>query len=80
MRQVTATEFKANFGKYTELAEREDILITKSGKSVLKVSAVKQDKVKDMESLFGVVPWNGEDIDIKQIKAERLAKKNESLD
>ena len=80
MRQVTATEFKANFGKYTELAEREDILITKSGKSVLKVSAVKQDKVRDMESLFGVVPWNGEDIDIKQIKAERLAKKYESLD
>ena len=80
MIQITATDFKSNLGKYLALAEREDILITKSGKSVVKLSGVKQDKVKDIESLFGVVPWDGEDIDIKQFKAERLAKKYESLD
>ena len=80
MIQITATDFKANLGKYLALAEREDIVITKSGKSVAKLSSVKQDKVNDIESLFGIIPWNGEDIDIKKFKAERLAKKYESID
>ena len=80
MIQITATEFKTNLGKYLILAEHEDILITKSGKSVVKLSGVKSDKLKDMESLFGSIPWNGEDIDIKEIKAERVTKKYESLD
>ena len=80
MIQITATDFKANLGKYLALAEREDVVITKSGKSVVKLSGIKQDKVKDIESLFGIIPWNGEDIDVKQFKEERLAKKYESLD
>ena len=80
MIQITATDFKANLGKYLALAEHEDIVITKSGKSVVKLSGIKQDKVKDMESLFGIIPWNGEDIDLKQVKAERLMAKYESLD
>ena len=79
MIQITATDFKANFGKYLSHAEREDIVITKSGKSVVKLTGIKQDKVKDIESLFGIIPWDGKDIDIKQLKAERLAKKYESL-
>lgn len=80
MIQITATDFKANLGKYLALAEREEIIITKSGKSIVKLSGIKQDKVKDMESLFGIVPWNGEDIDIKKLRSERLMKKYESLD
>ena len=31
---VTATEFKANFGKYLELVTKEDIFITLNGKTV----------------------------------------------
>ena len=80
MIQITATDFKTNFGKYLSLAEHEDIFILKSGKTVAKLSGVKQDKVKDMESLFGILPWDGDDIDIRSVKAERLAKKHESLD
>lgn len=34
---VTATEFKANFGKYLELIAKEDIIITRNGKTVAKV-------------------------------------------
>ena len=78
MLQITATEFKADLGKYIALAEREDVVITKSGKSIVKITGIKQDKVKDIESLFGCVPWDGEDIDIKQFKAERLTKKYEN--
>ena len=34
---VTATEFKANFGKYLELIAQEDVFITRNGKTVAKV-------------------------------------------
>ncbi|MDR3084936.1 MAG: type II toxin-antitoxin system prevent-host-death family antitoxin [Christensenellaceae bacterium] len=80
MIQITATDLKANLGKYLALAETEDILITKSGKKVVKISSVKPDKVKAMESIFGAVPWNGEEIDGKKAKEERLAQKHEGAD
>lgn len=34
---VTATEFKTNFGKYLDMLEKEDIFITRNGKTVAKV-------------------------------------------
>jgi prevent-host-death family protein len=78
---VTATEFKSNIGKYLTLVMKEDIFITKNGKSVAKLTSAKQDKAAVMESLFGVVPQgDSEDISIKRFKAERLARKYESLD
>jgi len=80
MIQITATDFKTNLGKYLVLAEHEDILITKSGKGIVKLVGVKPDKVKGIESLFGIVPSTGEATDIKAFKAERLTAKYESLD
>ena len=43
MFQIKATELKANLNKYITLAEREDVVITKSGKSVAKITGIKQD-------------------------------------
>lgn len=78
---VTATEFKSNIGKYLALVASEDIFITRNGKNVARLTSTKEDKVAVMESLFGILPQcNGSDIDIKQFKAERLARKYESLD
>ena len=34
---ITATEFKAHFGKYLELARTEDIFITRNNKKVAKL-------------------------------------------
>ena len=34
---VTATEIKTNFGKYLDMLEKEDIFITRNGKTVAKV-------------------------------------------
>lgn len=36
---VTSTEFKNNLGKYLRLASREDIIITKNGKRICKLSS-----------------------------------------
>lgn len=53
--QITATEFKSNIGKYLALVERQDILITKNGKNVAKLSNPNADKVALLDSLVGVI-------------------------
>ena len=69
---ITATEFKNNLGQYLELAKTEDILITKNGKSVAKLSNPKEDKVALAKSLLGIISV---DVTPEQIKEERLARK-----
>ena len=77
MIQITATDLKANLGKYLMLAGREEIHITKNGKSVAVLVAPK-DACSWVDDLIGVIPSS--DIDVKKIKEERLTLKYESLD
>ena len=49
---ITATELKANLGKYLQLAEFEDIYITKNVKVVAKLSNPNVDKVKIAKNLI----------------------------
>lgn len=53
---VTATELKNNPGKYLVLSATEDILITKNGKVVAKLTNPYQDRVQTAKSLFGILP------------------------
>ena len=53
---ITATEFKANLGKYLLMAATEDIFITQYGKVVAKLTNPFQDRVEIAESLFGSLP------------------------
>ena len=53
---ITASELKANLGKYLLLAMTEDILITQYGKVVAKLTRPFQNRVEIAESLFGVLP------------------------
>ena len=69
---VTATEFKCNIGKYLALVANEDILITKNGRNVAKLSSAKQNKVDIVRSLIGIIP--GEGITLEQAREERLAR------
>ena len=41
---ISATEFKNNLGKYLTLAAKEDIYITKNGKSIAKLTSPIHDK------------------------------------
>ena len=77
MIQITATDFKANLGKYFLLASREDIHITKNGTDIAVLTAPKP-KSNWVDDLTGIIPGTVDDI--KRFKAERLAKKYESLD
>lgn len=66
---ITATELKQNLGKYLLLSAKEDILITKNGKIVAKLTNPNQNKVNMAKSLFGILP---EDASIEDAKSERL--------
>ena len=65
---ITATELKANLGKYLMLAETEDIYITRNGKVVAKLSSPYQDRVDVAKSLFGVLP---NDMTLEEAQEER---------
>lgn len=67
---ITATELKANLGKYLNLAAKEDVFITQYGKVVAKLTNPYQDKLEIAESLFGSVP---DTITLEQVREERLS-------
>lgn len=66
---VTATEFKANFGKYLELIAKEDIFITRNGKTVAKVV---NPQISAVDSLRGMLSGVSSDIDMDSLREERL--------
>ena len=68
---ITATEFKKNIGKYLTLINDEEIIITKNGKGIAKLTPLKEDKVEIMKSFFGSLST---DISLEQSRVERLKK------
>ena len=69
--QVSISELKTNIGKYINLAETQDIFITRNGKPAAKLTSAKIDKVALMESLFGIIP---SDFDLDEARLERILK------
>ena len=68
---ITATELKKNMGKYLQMAETEDVYITKNGKVIAKLTNPNMDKVKIAKSLIGVIP---NDVSYDKAMEERLSK------
>ena len=66
---ITATELKANLGKYLTLAATEDIFITQYGKVIAKLTNPFQDRVEIAESLFGILPQT---MTLEEARAERV--------
>ena len=73
---VTATEFKANFGKYLELITKEDIFITRNGKTVAKVV---NPQVSAVDSLRGMLNGISSDMDKDSLREERLLKYEDNV-
>lgn len=68
---VTATEFKTNFGKYLDMLTKEDIFITRNGKTIAKVI---NSQVSAVDSLRGMLKNVPSDIDLDSLREERLSK------
>lgn len=68
---VTATEFKTNFGKYLDLLSKEDIYITRNGKTVAKVI---NPQISAVDALSGILKDVDDDIDKEYLREERLSR------
>jgi prevent-host-death family protein len=78
--QIALSELKVNVGKYVDLADSEDVIITKYGKPAAKIVRFDKEpwylkkvpeKVTDVEQLFGTLP---QDIDLDDVRMERLTR------
>ena len=77
--QITLTELKGNLGKYVEMSQDEDILITKNGKIISRLTEPFTDRKEKMEKkiiakeLVGSI--KGDYMSLDDIRAERLGLK-----
>ena len=69
MTQISVSELKTNAGKYVAMAQAQDILITKNGKLIARLTTAKPDKVAAAQALFGIIPG---DVDLDKERRERL--------
>ena len=72
--QITATELKANLGKYLALAETEDIQITKNGRDAVTLASTHKDRIKAMQSIFNLAKADNS-VSADDLRDERLARK-----
>jgi len=76
--QVALNELKVNVGKYVDMAETVDVVITKYGKPAAKIIRYDKepwymkkipDKVTSFEELSGILP----EVSLDEIKTARLS-------
>lgn len=66
---ITVEELKNHLEKCLSIAEKEDILITRNGKTLAVVSSQNRNKVNIAMSLFGIIST---DISLEEVIEERL--------
>lgn len=69
--EVTATELKINLGKYLEMAEKTDIVVTRNGKAVAKLTTPYKTRTDKIKALFGVLPSSVDDKEVKEGRIRR---------
>jgi prevent-host-death family protein len=68
---ITATEFKSNLGRYLGLAGEEDIVITRNGRRIARLTDAVRDRTDILRALTGIVP---SDVSLEEAREERLRK------
>lgn len=69
--RITATELKSNLGLYLSQAGREDIIITRNGRDIAKLTSPEIDKTALWKSLLGTVP-GGDEVDVEEARKETI--------
>lgn len=78
---VNATEFKTRAGKYLEIVDKEEIVITRNGKEVAKLVPIKKQGTPNADFLYGLLAdSDNKDITKKQIRDERIKNKYGDID
>jgi len=68
---ITATEFKTNLGKYLDLAATEDIIITKNGKKIGRLTGDATAKLDALDSISGIISEQDFPEDYKDARLSR---------
>jgi prevent-host-death family protein len=71
---VNATDFKNKVGKYITVAVKEDVIITKNGRQVVKLVAINKNSTPITNNLIGAIK-NASQIDVEKEREERLSQK-----
>jgi len=78
--QIALSDLKTNVGKYVDLADTEDVIVTKYGKPAARIIRFDKEpwylkripeKITSIDSLFGTLP---NDIDLDDVRMGRLTK------
>lgn len=70
---ITATKFKNKVGEFIELARKEEIIISRNGKQIVKLVPVGKNECPATKSLLGVFEKAAE-YEVSKAKDERLKK------
>ncbi|MCC8131469.1 MAG: type II toxin-antitoxin system prevent-host-death family antitoxin [Oscillospiraceae bacterium] len=73
MKQISITDLKANTGLYVNMAQDQDVIITRNGKAIAKLVTIKPNKKASWEhvkGLFGGMTFTDEDV--ARAREERL--------
>lgn len=69
--EITATQLKENLGHYLDLAAECDIIVSKNGKPVAKITNPASNRANAMKSLFGILPDTVTAEEARALRAER---------
>lgn len=78
---VNATEFKNKVGKYLELMNREEVIISRNGKRIAKLIPIDSPQTPNVDGLLELLSKTGKpvkDVDLEKAREERY-KEYESL-
>jgi prevent-host-death family protein len=53
---INATEFRNNFRKYVDLAEMEEVKVTRRGKLIFTIVPAKCERIEKAKSFFNMLP------------------------
>ena len=67
---ITASELKKNLGKYLDLAQKENIYVTKNGSKKIVISRSNDRPLARIDGIFA--DYDITDEEIKNMKSERL--------
>jgi prevent-host-death family protein len=63
---VTADELEANIARYLDIAQDEDIVITRRGVQIARITTDAEQRMAMAKSLFGILPSTASEADIAE--------------
>jgi prevent-host-death family protein len=70
---VTSDELEANVAQYLDIAQSEDIVITRHGIQIARIIVDSEQRIAMAKSLFGILPSTASETDIVEERMKRYA-------